>query len=287
MTIDLHTHTYFSDGRPSPRVLLHAAVEQGVDVLAISDHDNARGYRQAKPLAAGLGIRLIPAVELTTHWPECHARPGALEVDVLGYFIDPESPAFIAVEQAGIADIAYRIDCWRQALDRGGYPLKLTDVRKQNPRLPTTIALLAAMQERGYATSIQAALAVADHYVEAVSPPALTIDKAIQSIHAAGGVAVLAHPVTVSWRGGLLDQDAVRSLVDYGLDGLEIYHHRLDQATREHFLNIARHFNLAVSGGSDEHGWMDQFDRLGKQPVTPEILAELERRAGLYQHKQE
>ena len=92
--IDLHTHTHYSDGRASPQELLQHAASIGIHTLAITDHDNANGYRAGLALAHSLGIDLIPALELTCRWDAARMPPGRSDIDLLGYFIDPENGSF-------------------------------------------------------------------------------------------------------------------------------------------------------------------------------------------------
>ena len=102
----------------------------------------------------------------------------------------------------------------------------------------------------------------------------------IAALHAAGGVAVLAHPTVIKGEGGgWIGADEVARLVAAGLDGLEIYHHRLDEAARKHFLALAEQFGLVVTGGSDEHGWYKPFQRFGQEPVTPAMVEALRARS--------
>ncbi len=123
MKIDLHTHTYFSDGRASPAELVNYAARIGVQILAICDHDNARGVREALSIASQVGIRLIPAVEFTTSWDACEMPPEESDVDLLGYFINPVSQAFLKIEEAALADFTFRMETWCLALTAAGNPL--------------------------------------------------------------------------------------------------------------------------------------------------------------------
>jgi predicted metal-dependent phosphoesterase TrpH len=100
-----------------------------------------------------------------------------------------------------------------------------------------------------------------------------TIEETIAQIHRAGGVAVLAHPTAVNCNGGRLRETDLAALVEMGLDGLEIHHPRLDSEARAYFGTLAQRFSLLVSGGSDAHGWFDEWKGLGAQPVTDEIVA--------------
>lgn len=279
--IDLHTHTYYSDGRPSPAELVEQAAAQGLRTLAITDHDNARATREVRPLAQRLGVELIPAVEVTCRWDASGAPPWDSDIDVLGYFLEIDSPAFLRFEQACLADLAERYTRRCAILTGAGYPVSLEQVLAQNPRYPGAMPLLDTLVALGHARDFREALRLLDAHREGMPVCALRIDQAIAAIRAAGGVAVLAHPSLVRWRGGALDARAVARLADMGLQGLEIYHHRLDAAARAHFLRLARQYDLLITGGSDEHGWPEGLPRLGSQPVTRQMLAALAALAGL------
>ena len=90
---------------------------------------------------------------------------------------------------------------------------------------------------------------------------------------------MLAHPVAVRGNNGLLRADELAPMVAAGLDGLETEHPRLDAAARAHFRGLAKRFDLATSGGSDEHGWNGGFTRLGSELVTYAMVHELRTRA--------
>lgn len=277
--IDLHCHSYYSDGRASPAELLQAALALGVRTLALTDHDNARGVREGRELAAALGIELIPAVELTCRWDATGAPPFDSDIDVLGYFVDVDSPIFLELEQSVTADMRRRIQARCDLLARSGCAVSLEDVDAANPRYTGALPLVDALVTRGCARDFREGLRLLDLHRDDVPVSRLSIDRAIAAIRQCGGVAVLAHPTLVRWRGGLLDARAVSQLVDMGLGGIEIYHHRLDAAARAHFLAIARQFDLAISGGSDEHGWPTGFPRLGNQPITRSMVNALRARS--------
>jgi predicted metal-dependent phosphoesterase TrpH len=283
---DLYTHTYYSDGRASPTELLEYAAQLGFTTLAITDHDNARGAREALPIAKRLDVRLIPAVEFTCRWDACGMPSEESDVDVLGYFVDLESPAFRQAEEAALADFSRRIEAWRAALAAAGYAVTFQDMLAYNPRYVSYIELYRVLVAQGYCSDFQAAQRLVQTYAKAKPVCARTIDRTIADIHAAGGAAVLAHPSTryLCWQGnGLLDAAGLRSLVEMGLDGVEVYHPTLDAAARAHFLDLAGRFELAVTGGSDEHAWPSGFPHLGREMITEDMVEALARRAKNYQ----
>jgi hypothetical protein len=277
---DLHMHTHYSDGVTSPEELVRHAASIGLKAIAITDHDNTRGSREAQPLARELGLTLIPAIEFGTRWPGYGWKDWAYVVDLLGYFVDWDIPAFRALEEAMLAEYLVQFAQTCEVAQRRGYPVTLGEAAAVNPRYPSVYTLVDVLREKGLADDGETALY---HMVECwneVCEFKFTIDRVIETIHAAGGVAVLAHPSVVLRPDGewIREEDLAR-LVDMGLDGIEVYHYRLpDERTRQHFLALARHFDLAVTGGSDEHGRQGGFTRMGQQPITGEMVAALQAR---------
>jgi predicted metal-dependent phosphoesterase TrpH len=275
---DLHVHTFYSDGQASPDKVLQHAADIGLTTVAIADHDNARGAREALPIAARLGIELIPAIELTCHW-----EPGlGDDIDVLGYFVNLDAPELQSMEKAALADIYARVaDCCAR-LTADGYPITLDDVFAENPHYAGALQLTFALRRKGYADGWHSSFALFMPFWRQVRLSRFSIDETIAAIHAVGGAAVLAHPVTVKCHDGWLQARHVAALVEMGLDGLEVYQHRLDAEARAHFAALARQFDLLITGGSDEHGWHPDFPRMGSEPVTPEIVRALRARSDEY-----
>lgn len=281
---DLHLHSYYSDGRASPGEIVRYAADIGLRVIAITDHDTVAGVAEAAHVAGQLGLEVIPAVELTSSWELPGGPPGngKVTVDVLGYFIDIRQPQFLDFLQAEMDDLRRRIEVCCQALTRGGNPITLDDVLKVNHRYPGCHTLITALQKKGYARGWNDAFRLFTDAWSGVPPARISTGEAIAAIHQAGGAAVLAHPVSLgagaageAWIGA----QAVQALVDLGLDGLEVYHPRLDADARRHFQRLAGDFNLVVSGGSDEHGWPGGFPRMGSQVLSYATIKELQQRA--------
>ncbi|NLG96733.1 MAG: PHP domain-containing protein [Chloroflexi bacterium] len=275
MPIDLHAHTYYSDGRFAPAQVIETAAQRGIRVLAITDHDNTNGAREALPLAKAAGIELIPAIEITTRWDGVDLPPQDANVDLLGYFIDWDQPDFRAFETAALADIHARIDWCCRELTRRGTPLSMEEVMAQNPRYGGAVAAINAILNKGLAPDFRAAARRFDSVWFEVRKSEFSIFEAIELIHRAGGAAVLAHPSIVRPGGERLTRAHLAKLVDAGLDGIEVYHRRLDLAAREYFLDLAESLGLLVTGGSDLHGWLNGFDGFGAQPVTAQMLLSL------------
>ncbi len=275
-TIDLHIHTSYSDGKYSPEELLSHAVKIGLQTIAFTDHDNANGFRHALPLAQRYGIELIPAIEFTCRWPLYDMDD---DIDLLGYFIDVDEPDFQAFEDLVMQDAFARIEARCAHLTEIGYPLSLEDVLCENPNYASGLYTILAIQRKGHADSWGEAIRILHTSRPHAQPCGCSVFQAIEQIHRVGGVTILAHPITMTHkRPERLSADQLASLVEMGLDGLEVYHPRLNEEDRTYFLQLAQHFDLLVSGGSDEHGWSSGLTRMGTQQVTPEILEALRSR---------
>jgi predicted metal-dependent phosphoesterase TrpH len=285
-TIDLHLHTYYSDGQASPAEILHHAAGMGLQTVAITDHDNMHAFPEAIKVAQSLGIELVPGVEMTSHWDTCPSPDRYIngrDIDILGYFVDPNNDQFNALTRLALSDSRSRVEECCTVLTKAGYPLDIYDVLDENPRYVGAAQIISALCHKGLSTDWKSGLMLFLEYSRQVHPCSQSVKQVIDAIHAAGGVAILAHPISVSCGGGWLPAEQLGHLVDLGLDGLEVYHPRLDYAARQHFLALAKDFDLLVSGGSDEHGGDGHFPRLGCESIEYHILQTIRQRALSYQ----
>ena len=278
-------HTFYSDGRSSPLELLSAAKRKNLRTVAITDHETARASREGAEIARGLDLELIPAIELTAAWPGYTGHGGGPDIDILGYFIDPHHESLLEHETRARERMTARAAVVCEQLQRAGYRLELADVLATNTSYPGFVALRDTLTRKGLVSSPrQAAQVLETALTESVwqgEEAIQTIDDTIRLVHTLGGVAVLAHPSIVrrATDGELLNERGLSELVEMGLDGIEVLHYRLNVQQRRHFQLLAKMFRLPISGGSDEHGGPDTFQRLGSEPVTLGMVAEL-RRAG-------
>ena len=245
--IDLHTHTTASDGRLTPASLVAAAAAAGVTVLGVTDHDTVAGCAPAATACADAGIAFVPGIELSS------VRDGT-DVHVLGYFIDPASPALAAflAEQR-----QHRLDRVRQMILRlaaNGIELDADAVLKRGMDDPAVSAgrpwIARALVERGYCATTSDAFARWLSRGRPAYVPRLAVppEDAFARIHAAGGVAALAHPVLVG------RDEWIPVFAAAGLDALEAYHTKQNGEQTARYLALADRLGLAVSGGSDYHG---------------------------------
>ena len=288
-TCDLHLHTYYSDGRASPAEVLRHAASIGLKTVAISDHDSLKAMRESINMAAELGLELIPAIELTTRWVLCSSRESrddpSLEVDLLGHYVDPGNQEFLSFVQASFNDIRQRVSECCDRLTRAGYPITIHDVEAENPRYPGPMRIISTLEHKGYANSWNNAIPLFTAQWPYVRPPKLSIEDAIQAIHTAGGISVLAHPIAVRCNEEWLQAEQLAPLVDAGLDGLEILHPSMDKEARQYFRSLAKQFELVETGGSDDHGWPGGFSRMGSELVTYDMVRAMYQRSKRYNNQ--
>jgi predicted metal-dependent phosphoesterase TrpH len=275
--IDLHTHSTVSDGSEPPERIVELAHRAGCRALALTDHDSVAGLDRARVRADELGIRLVPGCEVSC------VPIGRGGVHVLVYFVDdPTSP------------LGRELDRLRD--DRRARNLALEE-RLGALGIPVTFAQAAAhagseagvgrphfaqaMVDVGAVGSVEEAF---DRYLSNggaayVPKGRLTVADVCRLALASGGVAVLAHPMTIGQEGDELAA-TVRSMAESGLGGLEAVYGRYSPRTRTDLANLARRFHLVATGGSDFHGAtkpdLHVGTGTGDLKVPDRVLAQLE-----------
>ena len=260
--IDLHLHTTRSDGRWLPREVIDQAAQRDLKLVAITDHDVVSGLAEASEAARELGVELISGVELTADWDgrSCH---------ILGYGIDPAHPGLTGALERGEALMAGHVERVLAAIQADGFELEAADLDRYNTRYATGTSLVLGMLEAGVlrgSRNGKKLLALASR-----EPRAYTVAEAIELIHAAGGVAVLAHPARLRRDQRLLPAEELAPLVEAGLDGVEAWHVVHGGAEREHYRGVAEELGQLVTGGSDCHGPRSTGVRIGSQRVPSEV----------------
>jgi predicted metal-dependent phosphoesterase TrpH len=242
------------------------AAEQGLSAIAITDHDVLDGVSEATAAGHELGIEIVPGVELTAAWQ-------GRTVHVLGYLIDPASlPLVRALAHA--RDLMTRhVDAVLERLNGLGETMSRDDVARYRSRYPGGAGLVLAMVERGTLRRVRGAAEIMR--MASREPRALDAAGAIQVIHAAGGLASLAHPVRIRRDRPLLEAEDVRPLVQAGLDGIEVWQIVQPGQVRDHYQRLARDLGLVPTGGSDCHGPTRRGARIGSQNVAAAVLEEL------------
>lgn len=245
---DLHTHSTASDGQYAPSQLLQLALENGVGVFAITDHDSIGGILEGMTAAERLGIHFVPGIEISVK--------GAREMHILGYGIDITSDR--------ILEMCKQFQQFREArkyriidfLKKRGISLSLEDVARQaGSQLIARPHFARAMVEAGYVSTVREAfdLHLGTPDFDQIERPKPSPKEGISIIHSAGGVAVLAHPCTLK-----LDPPDLKAQVEalacMGLDGLECHYHSFSAEQSAEYCALAHQYGLLITGGSDFHG---------------------------------
>lgn len=273
--IDLHTHTNFSDGTDSPTQLINKALAAGISVLGLTDHDSISGWQEAIT-ALRPGISLVPGSEIS-----CQTSDG-ISVHILGLLFDSENLELMGTMQATRENRHGRMAKIITRLNEAGIDISMQDVLDQLAEGATLGRphLADALVEKGVVASRDEAFTQMLHnkskyYVSHYSP---LPEVAIKMIKAAGGVSVIAHPMA-SHRGRTISLETFGSLIDAGLDGVEVDHrdHSPDEKTQ--LIELAKQNDLVMTGASDYHG-NGKLNQLGEYVTMPEQWERLEARAG-------
>ncbi len=269
MFADLHLHTNFSDGTFSPEDLAAQAKLHGLAAIALTDHDTLEGCARMVDACEKLGIEFLPATELTAEWE-------GNELHLLGYLIDTSHPRLLAeiakfqtVRQNRIREMVARIN-------QMNVPLKAEAVFAiANCRSPGRPHVGRALVQAGFCATLDEAFErfLKKHRPAWVPKFKISALDAIQLIHDAGGLAVMAHP-------GLNRTDEIiPGLVEAGLDGLECFHSKHSTMATEHYVRLAEKLNLLITGGSDCHGYNKGKPLIGTIKLPYTHVQELKKKA--------
>jgi predicted metal-dependent phosphoesterase TrpH len=254
---DLQLHSNASDGSDSPSEVVNRAARRGFSAIALTDHDTTNGVPEAAARAGAVGIELIPGCELST------LDDAERQIDMLAYGIDVSDVAFQATLHTIRSGRLGRAYLMVQRLNELGFAVSWDRVQAiaggENIGRPH---VARAMVEAGVVPTIKDAFTaefILDGgrcYVQRVR---ISPAEAIDAIHRAGGVAVAAHP----GRTGLSDDEVV-ALASRGLDGIEAHYPRHSKAETARFLELAGRLDLLITGGSDDHGDINEGRQMGR-----------------------
>ena len=278
---DFHTHTCVSDGSLTPTELVRRAAANGVTGIALTDHDTVDGIAEARAEGERCGIEVLGGIELSVNEAD-----GSRAMHILGLGLEDPAPLRARLEalRRSREERAARIV---GHLRRNGVALELAAVEAQaaggavgRPHVARALVELGAVRDvdEAFTRWLRRGRPAFEPNAE------LSAREAIEMVHAAGGVAVLAHPPLsggVDSPGGLAA--FVERLVPLGLDGLEIWHPSHKPTVARRLRRIAAAHGLLETGGSDFHG-ADRPDvevgrgRGGKLRIGRDVRDALERR---------
>ncbi|MGM7672029.1 PHP domain-containing protein [Microbacterium sp. A93] len=270
---DLHMHSNHSDGTESPGQVVRQAHAHGVRTLALTDHDRTTGWAEATAAATSLGMTFIPGMELSAkyEWRSVH---------VLGYLFDPENAALRAETDRIRDDRLGRAERIVRNIGRD-YDLTWDDVVEQTT-LDATVGrphIADALVARGIVQDRSAAFDGILHPREGYYEPHYAPDPliAVGLITDAGGVAVIAHPVTAG-RDRMMPLSFIERLIAAGLGGFEIDHRENTVQGKRILHDLAAKHDLIVTGSSDYHG-SGKPNLPGENTTSDEMVARLIARA--------
>lgn len=248
MKSDFHIHTYFSDGVFSPEKIVDTAIDVGLQVIALTDHDNILSYQVAQDYInqTGKKLEVIQGVEINTLYNN-------YEVHILGYMMDTNNKDFqelLKIQQKA------RIEQVNQIIDllakKEGIKIKFEDIKKQVAEGGSIGRphIAKAITNAGGTTSVIEAYAKYIHDDSPVYVPRKTVSPqdAVEIIYEADGVPVIAHPHDLD-----IAESLIKELMTHGLRGIEAYHRKHSPACVEYFSSMAENLGLIVTGGSDFH----------------------------------
>lgn len=262
---DLHTHSIYSDGTEAPAAIVRAAKDAGLAFVALTDHDTVMGVPEAMAEGARIGMRVVPGVEFDVDY--------SVTMHILGLGIDPDAPEVRKTLAESAEKRERRNAAMFARLRDVGCPI---EDAVEGGGLITRLHMANALVKKGYAASRADAF---DKYLLKGRPgfvrsENISIAQAVAVTHAAGGIAVLAHPCQIR-----ADKHAaVLAAVQSGIDGIEAFYPGTTEGERTLFLSLARQHGLIVTSGSDFHGANRPAATLGCAFVdTPLLLPVFER----------
>ncbi|WP_420175396.1 PHP domain-containing protein [Luteococcus sp. OSA5] len=278
MRIDLHTHSAVSDGTDTPTRLVLKAMEVGMDIIALTDHDTFDGIPEAIEAGKRIGVKVLGGIEMST---ELDGR----SVHLLGYGCDPyhrplvDELAKIRVARTG------RLKSFAERITELGMPITVDDIISTAGASPSIGRPHVAdtLVAKGYVADRDEAF---DKWLREDKPGyvpryACELGAAIDLIHDAKGIAVLAHP----WARGneaLLTAEVIQRLIaEHGLEGIEVDHPDHDERQRELLFALGGRLGLIRTGSSDYHGLGKRNNPLGGENTRATAYREMLRRIRL------
>ncbi|NLE96782.1 MAG: PHP domain-containing protein [Propionibacterium sp.] len=281
MRIDLHTHSDVSDGTDTPTALVHKAVQVGLDVISLTDHDTFAGIAEAQEAGRRTGLKVVSGLEMSTKFE-------GKSVHLLGYGCDVRNRDLtdeLARIRAGrVERLPRMIDNLRAA----GIEITIDEVYDHagaaaavgRPHVADVLVQkgVVANRDEAFRTWLGEGM---PGYAERYACP---LERAIDLVHAAKGVAVIAHPWSRESRAVLTAPVLERLVKDYQLDGIEVDHPDHDEATRELLFEMGARLGLVRTGSSDYHGHGKENNDLACNTTRPsaynELVGRIRRRGG-------
>lgn len=253
---DLHMHTVHSDGALTPEELIDMRVSEGYELLSITDHDVAGGTVAGAGYAEKIGVRFICGIEFDS------VDELGKDLHMLGYGFDPHNELFMDKLIEVLNERNIRNEKLRTALNERGYGITIEDVKAvNNGRYVGKPTFAKILVKKGIASSVNEVFATIfrEPDIKVIQKVTMPSKEAIATIHAAGGLAVMAHPMEQR----RLDESfadyeprmyrIMDRMIEYGVDGIECHHPSATPGQQELLVRYAKEHGMMITRGSDIH----------------------------------
>lgn len=265
LNIDMHMHTIYSDGAYTTKELIDKAKAADLDIISITDHDSVFAIKEAVEYGKEVGIEVVPGVEISTDIED-------MEVHLLGYFIDYEDDELKKYLKFFRDERVHRAKRIVNKLRELGIEITIEDVMKESNNSAVGRPHIAvALQKLGFVSDFYEAF----HKYLRDNGPAyerkihISPQSALKLISDTGGLSFIAHP-------GHLKESILMSLINAGLDGIEVNHPAHNEYQRKFYRGIVNQYCLLESGGSDFHGGAkDDENNFGKYLLSQSRFDEM------------
>jgi predicted metal-dependent phosphoesterase TrpH len=265
MNVDLHCHSTASDGLLKPDELVARAAANGVEMLALTDHDGVSGLAEARARAESEGVRFVDGVEISVTWE-------GSTVHIVGLQVDPQDPVLRSGLESVREGRARRAEKMGESLAAAGVPDSLAGAKTyaENPSLISRSHFARHLVKTGRAPNVKS---VFQRYLVKGKPGFVphqwaSLGDAVSWIRASGGIAVVAHPGRYNFRKTELHA-FLAEFRDCGGAGIEVVTGSHSPEQYFEFARIVREFGFSASRGSDYHGKGESRADLGALPQLP------------------
>ncbi len=260
---DLHLHTLYSDGALTPKEVLKMRADEGYELLAITDHDGVEGSVYGEKYAEELGVKYISGIEFDSE------DELGKDIHMLGYGFDPDHPAFNLAIGKILKQRNDRNNRFLKALNDKGYDISYDELYAVNEgRFMGKPTFASVLIKKGFVKSHSEAFNTIfrDPEIRSIKKETLHTKEVVDIIHAAGGLAVMAHPMEQRHLDETFEEfkprmyEILDRMLCYGIDGIECHHPSADPVQQEMLVEFANEHGLMITRGSDFHSYASRRD---------------------------
>lgn len=260
---DLHLHTLYSDGALTPKEVLKMRADEGYELLAITDHDGVEGSVYGEKYAEELGVKYISGIEFDSE------DELGKDIHMLGYGFDPDHPAFNLAIGKILKQRNDRNNRFLKALNDKGYDISYDELYAVNEgRFMGKPTFASVLIKKGFVQSHSEAFNTIfrDPEIRSIKKETLHTKEVVDIIHAAGGLAVMAHPMEQRHLDETFEEfkprmyEILDRMLCYGIDGIECHHPSADPVQQEMLVEFANEHGLMITRGSDFHSYASRRD---------------------------